>query len=177
MRAMITANIVALLLFSVISIPTVVLAHGGAKGIVKERMESMELMGKAMKYVGGMVRGDVQADMNTVQEAAQTIIRHGERLPALFPDGSNKGRSDASPKIWQAFGQFEESTDKMIAAAHALSVAAQTNNLAQVENSHKALGKTCSDCHRNFRIKQMATDRHQSIWSRMAEKVSEFFDY
>ena len=167
----------SVLLLAVFAGPVTVLAHGSAEGIVKERMESMELMGKAMKYVGGMVRGNVQADMNTVEEAAQTIIRHGERLPALFPDGSNRGPSEASPRIWQAFGQFEESTDKMIAAARALSSAAQTNDLAQVENSHKALGRTCGDCHRNFRIKQTATDRHQSIWSRMTEKVSEFFDY
>ena len=118
-----------IILYSVLSLvvlagPVTVLAHGGAEGIVKERMESMELMGKAMKYVGGMVRGDVQADMTTVQEAAQTIIRHGERLPALFPDGSNRGPSDASPRIWQACGQFEKSTDNMIAAARALSDAA-----------------------------------------------------
>jgi cytochrome c556 len=87
------------------------MAHGGAKGIVKECMELMKSVGKAMKGISKMARGKAPLDSAKVATAARTIDRHGQRIPAMFPKGSDQGVTEASPNIWQNSEGFKKSAD------------------------------------------------------------------
>ena len=51
-------------------------AHSGATGIVKERMDAMLAMGKAVKTVAPMMRGETAYDAGTVSDAARLFQQH-----------------------------------------------------------------------------------------------------
>ena len=67
----------------------VVLAHGGATGVVKERMELMKDMKGAMKSLSEMFSGEATYDAAQVREAAAVLeAASGESMTRLFPEGS-----------------------------------------------------------------------------------------
>jgi cytochrome c556 len=132
--------------------PASVSAHSGAKGIVKERMELMKDIGKAMKSLGAMARGKAPLDSAKVKEAAGSIARHGQKIPTLFPKGSSKGVTEAGPRIWQDPEGFRKSADEMVAVAR--DIAGQSENAAALKATYHRLGKTCSACHKLYRVKK-----------------------
>ncbi|MGB0468904.1 MAG: c-type cytochrome [Pontibacterium sp.] len=86
----------------------VALAHGGAKGVVKERMDLMDNMKDAMKSLVPVFKGEQTYDAEVVRKAALIIRDHsGDAMTRLFPKGSIKGHSEAKPLIWQEWGRFE----------------------------------------------------------------------
>ena len=134
--------------------PAHVSAHGGAKGVVKERMEIMKSIAKDMKSVSKMARGKAPLDAEKIAKVASSIASHGERIPDLFPKGSGQGITEASPQIWTDPDGFKMSADRFIMAAQGLETAAKTNDVSAVKTAYRALGKTCSGCHKQFRIKK-----------------------
>ena len=86
----------------------VAFAHGGATGIVKERMEAMEAMGKAVKKTAAMLRGEAAYDAAIVRETATIIKAHsGAALTKLFPKGTGGGASEARADIWTDWETFK----------------------------------------------------------------------
>ncbi|MEZ5877565.1 MAG: cytochrome c [Tepidamorphaceae bacterium] len=63
-------------------------AHGGATGIVKERMDAMGDMGDVVKRLSAMMRGETAYDADAVKAGAKTIRSHaGSTMTGLFPEG------------------------------------------------------------------------------------------
>ncbi|WP_269585434.1 c-type cytochrome [Roseibium sp. Sym1] len=106
------------------------LAHGGATGIVKERMDAMDAMGDVMKSLTTIMRGETDYDAETVRKGAGVIRSHsGEALTKLFPEHSIEGPSEAKPEIWSNWQEFETLADQLDLFAAALGKAAD-NGLA-----------------------------------------------
>ena len=83
-------------------------AHGGATGIVKERMDLMLDMGNAMKVLKSTFKGDVAYDAASVRGAALRIRQHsGGNMTKLFPEGSLQMGSEARTEIWTDWERFE----------------------------------------------------------------------
>ena len=102
--------VMALVGLIVIGVPvtSIVLAHGGATGIVKERMDLMKGIGDAMKTLTAMFKGEVEYDAGVVREAARTIqSRAGEHITKLFPEGSLDKPTEALPTVWEDWATFE----------------------------------------------------------------------
>lgn len=140
------------LLVSAIAVPAI--AHMGAKGIVKERMEVMMAIGKAMKSMSSMARGKTPMNAANVAASAGEVAAHGKRIVALFPEGSGGGVSEATPEIWQDPDGFRRSADELVSAAEALRVAAASTDTDAIKTAFRALGKTCGGCHRKYRVKK-----------------------
>lgn len=101
------------------------LAHGGATGIVKERMDLMDSIGKAMKSVTEMFQGTTDYDADEVRDAASLIANHGgEAMTRLFPEGSIQAPSEALPAIWQDWERFSALAKDLSVYAKALAEAA-----------------------------------------------------
>ena len=82
-------------------------AHGGATGIVKERMDAMLAMGKAVKTVAPMMRGETAYDAETVRDAARLFQQHaGESMTKLFPEGTGGMPSEAKDEVWTDWDRF-----------------------------------------------------------------------
>ena len=82
-------------------------AHGGATGIVKERMDGMSAMAKVMKALAPMMQGTATYDAAAVKDGARQIAAHaGEAMTSKFPEGSDGMPSEAKPEIWQDWESF-----------------------------------------------------------------------
>jgi len=130
-------------------------AHGGATGIVKERMDAMSGIGDNMKSVGGMLKSG-SYDANVAIDAGDAIAGHaGEALTKLFPEGSLEAPSEASPAIWTDWPKFQAYADDLQAAALALkTLAADGADPKAVAGAFGELAATCKACHEAFRIKK-----------------------
>lgn len=130
------------------------LAHGGATGIVKERMDLMKGMGKSMKSVSAMMRGEAPYDASRVQAlAGQIADQGGEAITRLFPQGSLDMPTEALPAIWQDWQRFESLADELGQLAADLGAAA-AGGRDEAMTAFRALGRNCSGCHEDFRQKK-----------------------
>lgn len=107
------------------------LAHSGASGVVKQRMDAMDAMGEAMKRITPVMRRQVDYDPQVVRDAAEVMIMHaGEDLTELFPSGSNDKPSEALDTIWEDWGNFSALADALRETAEGMKLAAE-NGLAE----------------------------------------------
>lgn len=135
----------ALALTMALAASGVALAHGGATGIVKERMDGMSAMGKAVKTLSMMMRGEVEYDPEQVKREAAVIETHaGERLTSLFPTGSGGAPSEAKPTVWSDWAEFEEISNQLQLYAKALEQAAPNGLMMQQPSTVDMMGTTNS---------------------------------
>lgn len=100
-------------------------AHGGATGIVKERMDLMARIGDATKELSAMFKGSKPYDPKAVRRAAKVIEGHsGEALTRLFPENSLMAPSEALPSVWQDWKEFERLSDRLEKLSAGLAAAA-----------------------------------------------------
>nr|WP_274609897.1 cytochrome c [Rhodobium orientis] len=100
-------------------------AHGGASGIVKQRMDAMKEMGDAVKATSAMFKGEAEYDAETVRKTARTINAHsGAALIKLFPEGTDHAPSEALPKIWNDRERFEDLANRLEVLSEGLAEAA-----------------------------------------------------
>ena len=102
-----------------------VLAHGGATGVVKERMELMKEMKESMKDLSSMFKGEVTYDPALVKQASEVLqATSGEELTRLFPENSLHDPSEAKPEIWTKWKRFQSMADDLNTYSAALAEAA-----------------------------------------------------
>lgn len=156
----------------VTTLSAVALAHDGATGIVKERMDGMSAMASALKSIGPMVSGQEEFDPMAIRSAAEILQIHaGENLIAQFPDGSQLSVSQASDAVWSNSNGFADLALQLELYAKGLEAAADNipgsvdaaeivrpitlENMAglSVDLVFKEIGKTCSACHSDYRVR------------------------
>ncbi len=134
----------------------VVYAHGGATGIVKQRMDAMENIGDHMKLIGEMLRGNSPYDTQKIAASAQMIGKaSGKELTVLFPEDSLMHPTEASPDIWSNWEKFSQYSDELRQAAEGVVAAADEGAEKEVVASEFGrLARTCKSCHEQFRTKK-----------------------
>ncbi len=101
------------------------IAHSGATGVVKKRMDAMDAVGDAMKSLTAMMRGKETYDPERVRLEARKINAHsGDSLTKLFPEGSLQPPTEALPAIWTDWERFSELAKQLSTYATALQAAA-----------------------------------------------------
>ena len=114
-------------------------AHSGATGIYKERMDGMMAMGKVVKSLSEMMRGDVAYDASAVKDGAKIIESHaGTALTSLFPEGTTEPPSEATDSIWSDWETFEALANQLETYAEGLAAAAE-NGLAMSGNAQGSM--------------------------------------
>ncbi|PHQ99864.1 MAG: cytochrome C [Marinosulfonomonas sp.] len=115
-------------------------AHGGATGIVKERMDGMSALGKAIKALAPMMRGEGTYDAEAVRQGAQTIRAHaGASMTKLFPTGSGGMPSEAKETVWQDWQEFSALAEQLHLYSEGLSLAAD-NGLMMSQDTQANTG-------------------------------------
>ena len=128
------------------------LAHSGATGIVKQRMDAMKDIAAQMKLIGAMVKAERDYDAAAAAAAADVIVRHADAMLPLFPEGSTEHPSEALTVIWSDWEGFSRSAVELAASATALSdIASDATSAADIRAAFAAVGKTCSSCHEGYR--------------------------
>lgn len=131
-----TTKIALVLVASITS--GVALAHSGATGIVKERMDGMAAMQKAVKAVTPIMRGQVAYDADAVRSFASAVEMHsGEALTKLYPEGTGDKPSAAKAEIWSDWEGFEALAMDLEILGKALAEAADNGLAAQSGESSR----------------------------------------
>ena len=127
------------------------LAHGGATGIVKERMDGMSAMKESMKILTPMMQGKVPYNKQTVRREAEKIGHHaGDAMTKLFPKGSEGKPSEAKPDIWQDWDAFSEMAEQLhtyseglaLAAGNGLMMSGSGQGAGMMANSETMMGSS-----------------------------------
>ncbi|MEP0942146.1 MAG: cytochrome c [Rhizobiaceae bacterium] len=129
-------------------------AHGGATGIVKQRMDGMMAMGKALGTVADMFKGKTAFDADQVAAAAKIVEGHAAEMGALFPDtkASREGKgTEALPSIWESKDEFLALASALESKSADLAKVAASNDQPQIRRAFGEVAKTCSACHSDYR--------------------------
>lgn len=138
-----------------LSISGFAFAHEGADGMVKERMDMMGEIGKGMKVIGEMIKGNVEFDPATAKAAALEIYGHATHMPDMFPEGSTEKPSEALPAIWENWEEFVALSDKLKVDAKQLGELSGTSaSVDEIKTQFGLVGKSCGSCHEKFRLKK-----------------------
>lgn len=148
-------KIIATTLLVTTVLSSLALAHTGATGVVKERMDMMSDVAKSMKIIGQMIKGQVTYNPQDVQSAALNIEKHAKHFPMLFPEGSTQEPSEALPIVWENWEEFKKQLSVMEAKSSKLAeLAPSTKTADDIKAQFLLVGKTCGTCHETFRLKK-----------------------
>jgi cytochrome c556 len=122
---------------------------------VADRKALMKANGKAAGALSAIAKGEQPFDAAAVMAALTTINENAQKIDAatLFPAGSDKGDTTASPKIWEDMAGFQAKLDKFKADA-AAAAAAPPQDVEALKETLGTVGGNCGGCHETFRIKK-----------------------
>jgi len=130
------------------------LAHSGAKGIVKTRMDAMSDIGRNMKLIGTMLKSN-EIDVAALKKAATEIQDHAVGIPNMFPEDSFDAVSEASPEILNDREGFDKFAEEMkLDAAKLAELVSSSADKQALKAQFTELAYSCSGCHEKFRIKK-----------------------
>ncbi|WEK02712.1 MAG: cytochrome c [Candidatus Devosia phytovorans] len=111
---------------------------------VTARKAIMRTNGQTLRSAGPLTGAEAVAAM-------QTLLDDYTNMPALFPEGSIVGDSEALPAIWENWEGFTAIIETGRAAAETGLAAAETGDAAGYAAALQAIGATCGQCHQQFR--------------------------
>ena len=146
---------VTIMLLAVLGNTANVIAHGGATGVVKQRMDSMSEMAGAMKAMASVVKGKQVFDRKVFIKGGKLIAGHSNMVVDLFPEGSIEGSSEALPAIWQHWDDFLSlSNGAKVQAEELVRMAQDGAELRPLTKQFVKLGGGCKACHKDYRKKK-----------------------
>jgi len=129
-------------------------AHGGAMGVVKERMALMKTLADNTKAVSPYATGVIPNALASVEPHAAALVKAAQESLTKFPDGSHTGVTDAKERIWQERAEFDGLMTTLITHATTLGTAARAGDAAQTKAAFNEIYTTCKMCHRKYREKK-----------------------
>ncbi len=128
--------------------PPAALAHKGAMGIVKERMDKFEASEKATKRIKqALSRGDTAV----VTAEAKILVSWAREMESYFPENSNPPPSEAKNEIWLQWDKFVGAIQSFDNAAQALIKASAAEDPRAIRGAFRDMTKSCKSCHQQFR--------------------------
>lgn len=135
----------------VLATGTIALAHKGATGVMKERMDMMSALGDYTKSLAMMVRGRTALDWQVVEQAGSVAANAGEMLPHKFPADSFKAPSEAKQTIISEIENFTLLSNGLSVAGSALKSAASNQDEGAFMVAFQSYAATCKACHSLYR--------------------------
>ena len=125
------------------------LAHSGATGIVKERMDMFKKNQDNLKAIKSHIRSE---NYESIVKLADEIRDWAVKMPDYFPEGSNDKPSEASPTIWTDFDGFKNAAMKNETTAKQLIAAAKAEDQKAVVDGFKAVAASRKSCHQSCKL-------------------------
>jgi cytochrome c556 len=142
--------VVAMTVLIVVGADSQLGAHDGATGIVKERQQGMVAFKKAMKTWKLALDEPQGPTPETIGEISTQLSSHaGARLLGLYPENGPTKHTDASPRIWTEWAEFERLANAL--EARALALATVDIDKSVLRSEFKAIGGLCKAWHESFR--------------------------
>lgn len=140
------------LALSSVAILTVGAAHAD---VIADRQAIMKDMGRSVGQLAPMVKGEKPFDAVAALAALEKIDADAKKfdVDTLFPEGSDKGDTEASAKIWENKEDFVKHVEKFSADA-AAAVAAKPADLDALKPVFQQVAANCGSCHQVYREKK-----------------------
>ena len=141
-------NYISFLLIHSFVFITPLLAHEGATGVIKERMEKFKMSKKMMKTIHRSIQNE---DFETIGKSGITLLKWSKEMINYFPEGSEVAPSEASGDIWLDPEGFKKAVNKFELASLKLVANSKEKNFDKTVVAFRGLARTCKGCHQKFR--------------------------
>ncbi len=146
-----------LLLAALLAIPMTAIAQQEAvpaapttpDEFVKARQQNMARGGGAMAAMKQAI--DSGADLTTLAPRIEWLTGWSQRLPTLFPAGSDTAASGARPEVWSAPSDFAAAGAHFSEAVRGLAAPAAANDHGAFAAAWSAVRAACGACHDHFK--------------------------
>ena len=120
---------------------------------VHTRQEIFKNIGKEMKALGAIAKGDVESDRAQLVDSATQMRVLSSEPWAYFGQETAVARTkhEAKSVIWADPAGFRNAQQNFILAAQELSLISAKGTPEQVRAKIDALGATCGACHKQFK--------------------------
>ncbi len=142
-----------LLIFGVLVFGATAASAQSCQDVINKRQDLMKKSAASGKIAAAMIRGQTPFDLAKAKQILAVFYNDASQLSVLFPDCSKTGEhTTVSPAVWEKPAEFKTRIDKYLADVKAAQKS--TKDLATFKASIQAIGKDCSSCHQDFRVKR-----------------------
>ena len=141
-------NYISFLLIHSFVFITPLLAHEGATGVIKERMDKFKMSKKMMKTIHRSIQNE---DFETIGKSGITLLKWSKEMINYFPKGSDEAPSESSRDIWLDPEGFKKAVNKFELASLKLVDNSKEKNFDKTVFAFRGLARTCKGCHQKFR--------------------------
>ena len=126
--------------------------------------ELMKFLNSYLKFMSEPIRINHGFVDKFIGDAIMALFDHPEKedsdeardaaaksIPAIYPEGTGTGKTRAKAEIWTEREAFIAVADEMAKAAENLIRIAESGELREFSQALRPLGKSCKDCHDQFR--------------------------
>ena len=78
--------------------------------VIEKRQKAMKGNSADVKAIKGAVESK---DYATIETKAKDIMGTADKIPSLFPKGSDKGKTKATPAIWEKSDEFAKTSQEL----------------------------------------------------------------
>ena len=139
----------ALLVLFGISMPD--FAQGHADAIISYRKNVMKAVGGHTGALFTIVKGGLGEYKDQMLYHAKALHESAKSIPAIYPERTGTGKTRAKTEIWTEREAFIAVADEMAKAAENLIRIAESGEIREFSQALRPLGKSCKDCHDQFR--------------------------
>ncbi len=129
-------------------------ARKNADDIVKLRIDTMTLMGKGLKVILDMIKGNTAFDVVNMVETANQLFEDSLLSAKQFSDPFNSNSdavSRALPAIWKRKDEFDRLFTDLQDQSEMLAQFAASGDFGIIRTQFAEVVEICSACHERFR--------------------------
>lgn len=142
-------TVAALLVF-----PVVTSAESDPEDIIKYRQNVMKANGANMAAMASILQGKTPEYRDRLGDHARGVQAGTKNIPALFPQGSDFGDTEALESVWKDTAGFKKHSDDTSKKADALAKAVAGGDTKAIQARFRELSDSCKACHKDFRKEQ-----------------------
>ena len=121
---------------------------------VKERQSAMTLIGWYFGPIGAMMRGDRPFDAAIVNRNAEYLEVLSKMPSEGFHPSTKDEKTRARAEVWSDKPKFDKAMENMQAELAKFRQVAAAGDQGAIKTQFGAVGKSCANCHDDFRVKQ-----------------------
>jgi len=124
-----------------------------AKSAAQFRKAVLQLVRSNMGPLGGMAKGQIPYNTETMQLNGKRIEQLGLMMEDYFALDTTKFdvETDAKDEVWTNIADFNSKAMDMVSAAKTLQVVAKGQDEAEYRKAIGAVGATCKACHDDYK--------------------------
>ena len=122
--------------------------------IIAYRKSGMKAIGGHTGALVSIVKGGLKEYQDNLLHHTRSIHEASRTVTAMFPQGTDSGKTRAKLEIWNEWNKFEKLAAGMERESAKLVELAESGKFSEFAKSVSALGRSCKGCHKRFRSRR-----------------------